>query len=93
MLFSISFKVRTKLVKTKIEISRHILVPKHVKLSDKEKKEVLEKFNSTLRELPKIFKDDPAVINLNAVPGDVIKIMRQSPTSGDAVFYRVVLNE
>lgn len=93
MLFSISFKVRTKLVKTKIEISRHILVPKHVKLSDKEKKEVLEKFNSTLRELPKILKDDPAVINLNAVPGDVIKIMRQSPTSGDAVFYRVVLNE
>ncbi len=82
-----------KLVKTKIEISKHILVPKHVKLSDKEKKEVLEKFNSTLRELPKILKDDPAVINLNAVPGDVIKIMRQSPTSGDAVFYRVVLNE
>ena len=93
MLFSISSRVSIKLVKTKIEISKHILVPKHVKLSDKEKKEVLEKFNSTLRELPKILKDDPAVINLNAVPGDVIKIMRQSPTSGDAVFYRVVLNE
>ncbi|MBU0535386.1 MAG: DNA-directed RNA polymerase subunit H [Nanoarchaeota archaeon] len=80
------------MAKTKLDVSKHVLVPKHIKLSDKEKKEVLEGYNSTEKELPKILKNDSAIINLGASVGDVIKIIRKSATSGDATFYRVVID-
>jgi DNA-directed RNA polymerase subunit H (RpoH/RPB5) len=81
------------LAKSNIDISKHVLVPKHAKLSDKEKKELLEKYNSSVRELPKILKKDPAISHLDVTHGDVIKISRKSYTSGESVFYRVVLDE
>lgn len=78
------------MAKTKVSISKHVLIPKHIKLGEKEKKELLEKYAISIRELPKIFKTDPAIINLDAKPGDVVKIIRESPTAGEAVFYRAV---
>jgi len=77
----------------KIVIKKHILMPRHEKLSEKEKKEVFEKYNISLRELPKIKKDDSAVSSLNVKVGDVIKIIRASPTAGETVFYRGVISE
>ena len=73
-------------------VAKHVLIPEHLKLSEKEKKELLEKYNITLQELPKILKDDPAIASLNAKPGDVIKITRKSVTAGEAIFYRGVIN-
>lgn len=73
-------------------IKSHVLMPKHVKLSEKEKNEILEKYHIALRELPKIRKDDPSIASLNAEVGDVIKIMRESPTAGKVVFYRGVVH-
>lgn len=69
---------------------KHILIPKHIKLSEKERKELLERYNITLAELPRIVKKDPGIAGLGAKRGDVIKIIRKSPTSGEAVYYRVV---
>jgi len=69
---------------------KHVLMPKHLKLSEKEKKELLEKYNITLAELPRIMKKDPGTAGLSAKRGDVIKIIRKSPTSGEAIYYRVV---
>jgi DNA-directed RNA polymerase subunit H len=40
--------------------------------------------------LPKILKTDAAIRELDAKPGDVIKVVRVSPTAGESVFYRVV---
>jgi len=77
---------------TKLDISKHMLVPKHVKLSEKDKKELLEKYDITLRELPKILKKDPAIKDLNLKNGDVVKIIRKSQTAGEFVFYRGVIN-
>lgn len=77
----------------KINITKHFLVPKHTKLSEKEKEELLKKYKITLKELPRIKKDDPAITSLNAKSGDVIKIERESPTSKKAIFYRGVLTE
>ena len=71
----------------------HILVPEHIKLSDKEKMELLEQYHITLRELPKIKKEDPAIHHLELQEGDVVKIMRLSPTAGSSVFYRGVIDE
>ena len=52
----------------------------------------MEKYNISLKELTRILKIDPAISNLNISPGDVIKIIRQSPSSGEAIFYRIVIN-
>lgn len=77
---------------TKFKVEDHILVPKHTKINDKEKKALLEKYKITQRELPNIIKKDPAIKNLNAKSGDVIKIIRKSRTAGESAFYRVVVN-
>jgi len=75
-----------------LDISKHVLVPKHSKLSEEEVKKLLERYNVSLKQLPKILKTDPALQNLDAKPGDVIKIERQSPTVGKVNYYRVVTN-
>ena len=76
----------------KFDPTKHILVPKHVKLSEKEKQELIEKYNVRMRELPKILKNDPAIKHLNVKNGDIIKIIRKSPTAGESIFYRGVIN-
>lgn len=72
---------------------QHVLVPKHTKLSDAEKKALLEKYNITVRELPKIPQTDSALAGMDVKQGDVVKISRDSPTAGKATFYRGVSGE
>ncbi|MAE42963.1 DNA-directed RNA polymerase subunit H [Candidatus Woesearchaeota archaeon] len=79
-------------MKKKFTLDKHILIPKHSKLSDKQKEKLLEQYNISLKELPRILKTDPALNSLNAKPGEVIKIERESLTAGHAVFYRVVID-
>ena len=80
-------------MKTKLEINKHVLVPEHKKLNNKEKVALLEKYNISLNNLPRILNKDKAISELKANDGDVIKIERQSPTAGVTKFYRVVINE
>lgn len=75
-----------------LDVSKHALVPKHAKLSEKERKELFEKYVADLRDLPRIFKDDPAIGGMDAKEGDIIKITRKSPTAGEAIFYRRVVS-
>lgn len=79
-------------MKKKFKADEHLLIPKHIKLSETQKEKLLEKYNISVKELPKILKTDPAIISLNAKPGDVIKITRKSPTASEAAFYRVVVD-
>ena len=79
--------------KSKLIIKKHILIPKHIKLSVKEKEELFKRYNVSLKELPKINKDDAAIAILNVKEGDVIKIIRESPTAGKTEFYRGVSSE
>lgn len=76
----------------KYEVSKHSLVPKHTKLSEEEAQKILDRYNVTQRQLPKIQKNDPAVKDLDAKPGDIIEIERKSPTVEKTKFYRVVSN-
>ena len=71
---------------------KHVLVPKHEKLSAKDKKTLLEEYNVSLKQLPRISKNDPAIQHLSVAEGDIIKITRDSKTAGSAIFYRVVSN-
>ena len=77
--------------KQQLEILRHKLVPSHVILSENEKKELFEKLKITPDQLPKILNTDPTSISIGAKPGQIIKIIRKSPTAGEAVAYRYVV--
>ena len=73
-----------------IQIHKHNIVPKHVKITEEEKESLLNKFNVKINQLAIINFKDPAIQHLNVVEGDVIKIIRKSPTIGESVFYRIV---
>ena len=75
------------------EAIQHVLIPKHEKISEKEKEELLERYNLTSREFPKIPLADAAIQHLEIKVGDIIKITRKSPTAGEVIFYRGVSNE
>ncbi|MBT4334466.1 DNA-directed RNA polymerase subunit H [archaeon] len=81
-----------KKMEKKFNISQHILVPEHIKLNDEEKTVVLKQYNIEETKLPKIFLKDPAIQHLEANVGDVIKIIRKSPTNVKSIYYRVVIN-
>ncbi|HLC57254.1 MAG TPA: DNA-directed RNA polymerase subunit H [Candidatus Nanoarchaeia archaeon] len=75
----------------KIDLTKHIFVPKHLKLTEEEKKEFLEAYNLNKSQVPRIQKEDPAIQHLEPKKGDAIKITRKSPTIGESTFYRVVI--
>ncbi len=76
----------------KVDFTKHVFIPKHVKLGEKETAELLARYRITVDALPKILKSDAAISGLSVKEDDVIKIIRASPTAGEAVFYRVVVN-
>ncbi|MBR9675498.1 DNA-directed RNA polymerase subunit H [Candidatus Woesearchaeota archaeon] len=69
----------------------HILVPKHEKLTDKDKKSILDKYNITFEQLPRILKTDAAITHLDVKASDVIKITRTNKTAYETIFYRRVI--
>ena len=80
-----------KTITPKVSIAKHVLTPQHSKLSDKDKKDLLERYNISFTQIPKILSADAVLTGLDIKPGDVIKIVRISPTAGEAVFYRGVV--
>jgi len=76
------------------KVTDHILVPKHEKLDEEKAEKLLQKYNITKLQLPRIPKKDPVLKDMSDIKvGDVIKITRNSGTAGKSFFYRVVINE
>jgi DNA-directed RNA polymerase subunit H len=73
------------------DLFEHKLVPKHEILEDEERTELLAKYKVQPYQLPQISSVDPAVKAIGARPGDVLKIIRGSPTAGKHVAYRYVV--
>ena len=67
----------------------HVLQPKHVKLKSEEVKKLIEKYNISLSQLPKIRKTDPVLPEGTNI-GDVFKIERFEGGKS-VVYYRVVV--
>jgi len=74
-----------------IDVSSHVLVPKHVLLTKEEAQEVLERYRIKPYQLPYIKRSDPAIRDIKAQAGDIIKVIRRSATAGDAIAYRFVI--
>lgn len=72
------------------DITKHVLVPKHRILSDKEAKNVLEKYNISTHQLPLMRIKDPMAQAINAKAGDIVEITRSGPTQ-DYLFFRRVI--
>jgi len=89
MLFMGALFLATK--KNPILVPDHVYVPKHEIMTKKDADEVLKKFNCMPTELPLIFVSDPAILGLGVKPGDMIKITRKSPTAGESIYYRYVV--
>jgi len=75
----------------KVNVLNHELVPKHALLSREEAKKILRRLGLRKSELPWIYSTDPVARALGAKPGDVIMVIRKSPTAGEAVAFRVVV--
>ncbi|MGY5879572.1 MAG: DNA-directed RNA polymerase subunit H [Candidatus Thorarchaeota archaeon] len=72
------------------DLFEHELVPKHWIASDEEIDMVLTHYKIDKTQLPRIASDDPAVKVLGALPGQVLRIERESLTSGTSYYYRLV---
>jgi len=81
----------SKKPKFEFNIMEHKLVPQHVIISEKEKNELLEKYNITPDQLPKIMNTDPVALSIDAKPGQIIKVIRKSHTAKEAEAYRFVI--
>lgn len=73
------------------DIFQHKIVPKQEILSEQEKNELLTKFKVQPYQLPQISSVDPTVKAIGAKPGDVLRITRRSPTAGEHIAFRYVV--
>lgn len=76
-------------LKFKMPHITHVLQPKHILLKQDETVKILEKYNISLGQLPKMKITDAALPDGSNV-GDVIKIERKDE-EGTHVYYRVVV--
>ncbi len=74
-----------------VDVSQHELVPDHTVLDEGALEDVLEEYNITKTDLPKIKRTDPALQDADAGIGDVVRIERNSRTTDTAVVYRLVV--
>lgn len=72
-------------------IFKHELVPKHEILSPEEAKKLLKKYRLKPHQLPMIKSSDIVVIAIGAKPGDILRIVRDSATTGKHVTYKLVV--
>lgn len=73
------------------KVGEHFLVPKHEIVPEEKLEELFKKYGSKANKFPQILKDDPAVEEIGAKKGDLIKITRKSYTMGKAIYFRVVM--
>ncbi|MCF7866177.1 DNA-directed RNA polymerase subunit H [Candidatus Woesearchaeota archaeon] len=84
---------RKKSIPKEITLIKHVLVPEHSKLTEKERETLFIKYDISLKEIPKISITDAAIRHLDPKENDIIMIKRKSPTAGESIFYRGVINE
>lgn len=78
--------------KKKFDPRIHGSVPKHELLSIEEAYKVLKELGVKPEQLPWIRASDPVARALGAKPGDIIRIIRKSPISGETIIYRYVIS-
>ena len=70
-------------------ITKHVMMPQHVLLSQIEKESFFKSSNLADSQLPRITVNDPIARYYGMKRGDVVRIIRKSETAGLAVNYRI----
>eukprot|EP00039_Didymoeca_costata_P003894 m.70401 g.70401 ORF g.70401 m.70401 type:complete len:210 (-) comp12128_c0_seq1:2134-2763(-) len=73
-----------------VNITHHVLVPKHEVLSDAAKVSLMKQYKLKEEQLPRLRLADPVAKYYGMQRGQVVKITRTSPTAGRYVTYRLV---
>lgn len=73
------------------DLFEHDIVPLHKILEEEEKQQLLSRYRVHPYQLPQVTSSDPAVKAIGARPGDILRIIRKSPTAGEHVAYRYVV--
>ena len=71
-------------------ITQHEIVPKHILLTPEETDVILKQYQTTRTQLPKLLTTDPVAKYYGMKTGDVCKIIRQSPMTGESYYYRIL---
>ena len=71
-------------------ITHHEIVPRHILLNQEEIEVQLKLFKTTRAQLPKLLTTDPVAKYYGMKAGDVCKIIRQSPMTGESYYYRIL---
>jgi len=74
-------------------IFQHELVPKHTVLRKKDAEDILRRYHVRPYQFPYVKASDPGCQAIGAKPGDLVKIVRHSPTAGEAIAYRYVVED
>jgi DNA-directed RNA polymerase I, II, and III subunit RPABC1 len=71
-------------------ITQHEIVPRHILLTQEETDVILKQYQTTRTQLPKLLTTDPVAKYYGMKTGDVCKIIRQSPMTGESYYYRIL---
>jgi len=72
-------------------IFEHVFVPKHEIVSTEDREKLLNEYRVQPYQLPRLKASDPAAKAIDAKPGDIVRIIRDSPTAGKYTSYRYVV--
>jgi DNA-directed RNA polymerase subunit H (RpoH/RPB5) len=72
-------------------IFSHVLVPRHEIVTAEDKEKLLNEYRVQPYQLPRLKASDPGAKAIGAKPGDVVRIIRDSPTAGKYTSYRYVV--
>ncbi|MEZ0247962.1 MAG: DNA-directed RNA polymerase subunit H [Thermoproteus sp.] len=74
------------------KVLEHVFGPLEVSILTKEEaRALLRKLHVKPWQIPWIRSSDPLVKAIGAKPGDILKIVRRSETTGESVIYRLVV--
>ena len=73
------------------DLFEHSYVPIHEIVTEKQRKEISEKYHAEPYQFPWVKATDPVAIILGAKPGDVLKVTQKSETAGEYFSYRYVV--
>lgn len=73
-------------------VTDHILVPKHIILTEEEQQQILIEYNLSIDQVPKLFKTDRIARHYNMKVGSICKIEQLSPVTGKVITYRHIIN-
>jgi DNA-directed RNA polymerase I, II, and III subunit RPABC1 len=74
-----------------INITKHVNVPRHEIIKDKEEiDKIVGEYQCTRTQLPRYMTTDPVVKYYGLKPGHLCRIFRNNPMTGEEIYYRMV---